>query len=65
MVYRGLFGGNREGKRPLRRTGRRWEVNIKMDLQEVLWSGMDWFDLAQNRDKLRAFVIGVMNLQVP
>ena len=48
-VYRVLVG-KPEGKRPLRRPRRRWEDNIKMDLQEVGCGGMDWIDLAQDRD---------------
>jgi hypothetical protein len=43
---------------------RRWEGNIKMNLQEVGW-GMDWIELAQNRDRWRAVVNAVMNLGVP
>jgi hypothetical protein len=39
-----------EGKRPLGRTRRRWEDNIRMDLREIRWGGMDWIDLAQDRD---------------
>ena len=58
-VYRVLVG-KPEGKRPLGRLRRRWEDNIKMDLQEVGCGGMDWFDLAQGRD--RAVVNLVMNL---
>jgi hypothetical protein len=42
-----------------------WEDNIKMDLQEVGWGGMDWIDLAQDRDRWRALVSAVMNLRVP
>jgi hypothetical protein len=53
------------GKRPLRRPRRRWVDNIKMDLREIGWDGMDWIDLAQDRDQWRALVNTVMNLQVP
>jgi hypothetical protein len=53
-----------EGKRPLGRPRRRWEDNIKMDLQEVGWS-MDWIDLAQDRDRCWALANAVMNLRVP
>ena len=52
------------GKRPLGRPRRRWEDNIKMDLQEV-GGGGDWMELAQDRDRWRAFVNMVMNYQVP
>jgi hypothetical protein len=54
-----------EGKRPLGRPRRRWVDNIKMDLREVGRDGMDWIDLAQDRDRWRAFVNEVMNLRVP
>ena len=61
----GVLVGKPEGKRPLVRPGRRWEDNIKMDLQEVGgWCG-DWIELAQNRDRWRALVSTVMNLRVP
>jgi hypothetical protein len=57
--------GKPEGKRPLGRPRRRWVDNIKMDLGEIGWDGMDWIDLAQDRDRWRALVNTVMNLQVP
>jgi len=53
------------GKRPLGRTRRRWEVNIKMDLQEVGCGGMDWIELVQDRDRRRDVVNSAMNLRVP
>jgi hypothetical protein len=54
-----------EGKRPLGRPRRRWVDNIKMDLLEIGWNGLDWIALAQDRDKWRALVNAVMNLRVP
>jgi hypothetical protein len=42
-----------------------WEDNIKMDLQEVGWEGMDWIELAEDRDRWRALVNAVMNVRVP
>jgi len=63
-VYRVLVG-KPEGKGPLGRPRCRWDDNIKMDLQEVGCGGMDWIELAQDRDRWRALVGTVMNLRVP
>jgi hypothetical protein len=57
--------GNPEGKRPLGRPRRRWVDNIKIDLREIEWDGMDCTDLAQDRDQWRALVNTVTNLRVP
>ena len=59
------FGGGPEGERPLGRPRHRWEDNIKMDLQELGCGGMDWIEVTQDRDRWRAVVNAVMNLQVP
>jgi hypothetical protein len=63
-AYR-ILVGKPEGKRPLGRQRRRWVVNIKMDLREKGWDGMNWIELAQDRDQWRALVNRVMNLRVP
>jgi len=57
-----ILVGKPEGKRPLGRPRRRWEDNIKMDLQEVRCGCMDWIQLVQGRDRWRALVNAVMNL---
>jgi hypothetical protein len=57
--------GNPEGKRPLGRSRRRWEDNIKMNLHEVGCGSIDWIELEQDRDRWRALVNTVMNLLVP
>jgi hypothetical protein len=57
--------GKPEGKRPLGRPRRRWVDNIRMDLGEVVWSDVDWIHLAQDRNRWRALVNSVLNLQVP
>ena len=63
-VYRVLVGKT-EGKRPLGRPRRRWEGNIKMDLQEVGCEVVDWMELAQVKDRWWALANAVMNLRVP
>jgi hypothetical protein len=57
-LYRVLVG------RPLERPSRRWEDGIKMDLREIGWGGVEWIDLAQDRDRWRALVDAVINHQV-
>jgi hypothetical protein len=52
-------------RRPLGRPGRTWVDNIKMDLRETGWNGMDWIDLAQERDQWRVLVNTIMNRRVP
>jgi hypothetical protein len=54
-----------KGKRSLGTPRRRWVDNTKIDLREIEWSGMDWIDLAQDRDQWRALVNTVMNFRVP
>ena len=56
--------GKPEGKRPLGRRRNRWEGNIDMNLQDVGWGGIDWIELAQDRDVWRALVYEVTNLRV-
>jgi hypothetical protein len=60
-----ILVGIPEGRRPLRKPRRRWEDNIKMDLQEVGWNGVAWFGMAPDRERWRALVNAVMNLRVP
>ena len=61
----GVLVGKPEGKRPLWRPRRRWEDNMKMDLQEVECGCGDWMELAQDKDMWRALVSTVGNLRVP
>jgi hypothetical protein len=63
-AYR-ILVGKLEGTRSLGRPRRTWAENIKMDLEEIVWDGMDWIQLAQDRDRWRALVNTVMNLRVP
>jgi hypothetical protein len=62
-AYRILVG--KPERRPLGRPRRRWVDNIKMDLRQIGWDGVDWVDLAQDRDHWRALVNTVMNLRIP
>jgi hypothetical protein len=63
-AYR-ILVGKPEGKRPLGRPRCIWVDNIKMDLREVGWEGRDWVDLAQDRNRWRAYVNAVIDLRVP
>jgi hypothetical protein len=63
-AYR-ILVGKADGKKPLGRPRCRWVDDIKMDLREIEWDGMDWIDLAQNRDLCMALVNTAMNLRVP
>jgi hypothetical protein len=56
--------GKPEGKSPLGRSRLRWKNGIRMDLEEIVWGSVQWIQLAQDRDRLRAVVNTVMNLQV-
>jgi hypothetical protein len=63
-AYR-IVVGKPDGRRPLGRARRKWVDNIKLDFRNTVWGGMDWIDLAQNRDQWRTLVDTVMNLRVP
>jgi hypothetical protein len=63
-AYR-ILVGKPEGKRPLGRPRRRWVFNIKIDLREIKWDGVDRIDLAQDRNQWRGLVNTVMKVQVP
>jgi hypothetical protein len=63
-AYR-ILVGKPQGKSPLGKPRRRREDNIRMDLRGIGWGGMDWIDLAQDRDQWRALVNTIMNLRVP
>jgi hypothetical protein len=59
------IGGKARRKEPLGKQRRRWMDFVKMDLREIGWDGMDWIDLARDRDQWRALVNMIMNLRVP
>jgi hypothetical protein len=59
------IGGQARRKETTRKTRRRWVDNIKMDLREIGWDGVNWIDMAQERDQWRALVNTVLNLRVP
>jgi hypothetical protein len=63
-AYR-ILVGKPEGKRPLGRPRNGWEDDIKMDLGEIGWGGMDWINLSENRDQYWVLVNMIMNLRVP
>jgi hypothetical protein len=60
-----MLVGKPEGKRPLGRPRRRWVDNVKMDLRGIGWGGMDWIELAQDKDQWKDIVNTVMSLRVP
>jgi hypothetical protein len=64
-MHIGYWWESQKEKRPLGRPRRGWVDSIKIDLIEIVWDGMDWIDLAQDRDQRRALVYMVMKLQVP
>jgi hypothetical protein len=64
-MYIGYCWESQKVKRPLGRPRRRWVDNIRMDLGEIGWDGVNWVDLAQDRNQWRALVNTVMNLRVP
>jgi hypothetical protein len=63
-AYR-ILVGKPEGKRPLRRPRRKSVDDVKMDIREIGWDGIDWIELAEDRDQWRALVNTVMILRVP
>jgi hypothetical protein len=63
-VYRVLVG-KPERKRPLGRLRRRWEDNLRIDIQEVVCGCEDWIGMAQDRDRWRTLVSAVRNLRIP
>jgi hypothetical protein len=64
-MHIGYWYGSQKEKNTGRKPRRRWVDNIKMDIGEIGWGGMYWFDLAQDRDQWRSLMNVIMNLQVP
>jgi hypothetical protein len=64
-MHTGFLEGMPEGKRPLRRPRRRWVNNIDVDLREIIWVGMNWIHLAQDRGQWQTLVNLVMSFRVP
>jgi len=60
-----VFSGDTEGKRPLGRTGIRWEENISMDIEESVWEGVDLDDFTQDKDTLPGVMKTAINIRVP
>jgi hypothetical protein len=60
-----ILAGKSAGNRPIRRPRRSWVDNIKMNLKEIGWGGMNWIDIVEDREKWRALVNRVMNFRVP
>jgi hypothetical protein len=64
-MHVGFWWGKPDGKGPLGIPRDMWEDNIRMDLRDIGWGGMDWVNLPQDRDQWRALVNTVMNIRVP
>jgi hypothetical protein len=64
-MHTGIWWEKSEGKGPVGRPRRRWEVNIKTNLRRIGWCGMDWINVAEDMDQWRDLVNAVMNLRVP
>jgi hypothetical protein len=60
-----ILVGKPKGRRPLGTPRRRWVDNIKINVREIGWDGVDWIDMAQDRDQRKALVNTVLNLRVP
>jgi hypothetical protein len=65
MNARSILVGKPGGRRPIGRPRRRWVDNIKMDLREIEWGGMNWIDMRQDKNQWRVLVNAAMNFRVP